>query len=286
MSSHKEETKRKTVRDIIRQKGQEPIVCLTAYSAPIARMADAHADLVLVGDSLGMVLYGLDSTVGVTMEMMIAHGRAVVKATRTALVTVDMPFGSYQESPAQAFHNAALIMKETGAGAVKLEGGTEMAETVSFLTSRGIPVMGHIGLQPQSVHAAGGYRVTGRDDTERAKLEHDARAIAESGAFGIVLECIDPDLAGSVTRSVAVPTIGIGASAECDGQILVTEDMVGLSGHKVPKFVKQYANVGGAIEKAMKAYADEVRARAFPGEEHIYKSDRKDQKMRIVKSGS
>jgi len=280
--SAQNQTRRQTIRDFISHKGERPIVCLTAYSAPMARMADKYADLVLVGDSLGMVLYGMDSTVGVSLEMMIAHGKAVVRATSAALVAVDMPFGSYQENPAQAFRNAALIMKETGAGAVKLEGGAEMAETVSFLTGRGIPVFGHVGLQPQSVHAAGGYRIMGRGG-EGAKIMEDAKTIAEAGAFGIVLECVDPDLAGSVTRSVSIPTIGIGASAACDGQILVTEDMVGLSGKKVPKFVRQYARVNDEIEKAMAAYAGEVRARLFPGEENIYKCA-EDKQLKAVKT--
>lgn len=263
--------KRKTVRDVVAMKsGSAAIVCLTAYTAPMARLADAHADLVLVGDSLGMVLYGMDSTMAVTPEMMIAHGRAVVRASARALVVVDMPFGSYQESPEQAFRNAARIMQETGAGAVKLEGGEEMAETVSFLTRRGIPVMGHTGLQPQSVHASGGYRVMGRERAEHMKILQDSRAVAEAGAFGVVLECIDPGLAEEITRQVAVPTIGIGASAACDGQILVSEDMLGLSGTNPPKFVRRYASLDSAADRAMEAYAADVRSRRFPGEEHVY----------------
>lgn len=286
MSVHSHKIKRRTIRDFVRRKGHEPLVCLTAYTAPIARIADEHADLILVGDSLGMVLYGMDSTVGVSMEMMIQHGRAVVRSTEAALIAVDMPFGSYQESPAQAFRNAAIIMKETGAGAVKLEGGAEMAETVAFLSGRGVPVFGHIGLQPQSVHAAGGYRVMGRGSEEGAKIVNDARAITKAGAFGIVLECVDPNLAGSVTRSVAVPIIGIGASADCDGQILVTEDMVGMSGHKVPKFVKPYANINQHIAGAVEAYAHEVRSRLFPAEEHLYKNASEEKNIKAVKANS
>lgn len=268
--SHPVSVKRKTIADFIRQKGQAPLVCLTSYTAPVARIADRHADLILVGDSLGMVLYGMDSTLPVTLDMMANHGRAVVSATERAFVVVDMPFGSYQQSAAQAFQSAALIMKETGATAVKLEGGAEMAETVAFLTCRGIPVMGHIGLQPQSVHAAGGYRVMGRDNKEWQKIKNDARAVANAGAFGIVLECLDPDLALEITEDLPIPTIGIGASAACDGQILVTEDMLGLSGHKVPKFVKQYANLSKNIEEALFNYSCDVKARNFPEKVHTY----------------
>lgn len=283
MSAHNASIKRKTIRDIVGQKGKTPIVSLTAYTAPMARMIDPHADFMLVGDSLGMVLYGLDSTIGVSLEMMVNHGRAVVKASQRALVLVDMPFGSYQESPEQAFHNAALVMKETGAGGVKLEGGAEMAETVKFVCERGIPVLGHIGLQPQSVHAAGGYRVMGRDDAESLKIANDAKALADAGAFGVVLECIDPDLAETVTQEIAVPTIGIGASAACDGQILVTDDMLGLTGQKAPKFVKPYADLAPVIEQAVGTYADEVRARAFPGEENIYKSTQGRKRFKVMK---
>ncbi len=287
MSTQKTGVKRTTIRGIAQKKGRDPIVCLTAYTAPVARMADQHADLVLVGDSLGMVLYGMESTVPVSVDMMVNHGRAVVGATEKALVVVDMPFGSYQESASQAFHNAALIMKETGAAAVKLEGGAEMAETVAFLSSRGIAVMGHIGLQPQSVHATGGYRVMGRTDREQDKIMNDARAIEKAGAFGLVLECVDTDLAAKVTQDISIPTIGIGASSVCDGQILVTEDMIGLSGHgvghNVPKFVKQYTNVSLDIEKAITLYADDVRARRFPGAEHAYNATSESEKLKVMK---
>ena len=261
---------RRTVRDIRGAKGGTPVVCLTAYTAPIAQWADEVADLILVGDSLGMVLYGFESTLPVTVEMMIAHGAAVVRATHSALIVVDMPFGSYQESAEQAFHNAARIVKETGCAAVKIEGGSEMAQTVSYLTQRGIPVMGHIGLMPQSVNSAGGYRVAGKDEAGIAKLHDDAREIADAGAFAIVIEGTVHDVAESVTRSITVPTIGIGASAACDGQVLVTEDMLGLSaGHKA-KFVKPYADLMPQVRAGMARYAAEVRERVFPAAEHIY----------------
>jgi 3-methyl-2-oxobutanoate hydroxymethyltransferase len=270
-------TRRKTIRDIAAMKGGTPIVCLTAYTAPIARLADEHADLILVGDSLGNVIYGFESTLPVTMDMMVAHGRAVVNATSKALVAVDMPFGSYQESPEQAFRNAARLMAETGCQAVKFEGGAEMAETVSFLVQRGIPVFGHIGLQPQSVHGSGGYRVTGRVDEERLKLLADAKALADAGAFALVLECMDAGLAAQVMNAISIPTIGIGAGVNCDGQILVCDDMLGLSAGPVPKFVKSYGAVGKAVDGAFAQYAAEVRKRSFPSDEYSYipKSEKK-----------
>lgn len=264
--------KRRTINDIRAAKDGTPVVCLTAYTAPMAQWADEVADLILVGDSVGMVLYGFESTLPVTVDMMIAHGAAVVRATRQALVVVDMPFGSYQESAEQAFYNAARILKETGCAAVKLEGGMEMAQTVAYLTQRGIPVMGHIGLMPQSVNSAGGYRVAGKDEADAARLRDDARAIAGAGAFAIVIEGTVEPVAESLTRSIAVPTIGIGASAACDGQVLVTEDMLGLSvGHKA-KFVKPYADLAGNVQGAMADYAAEVRARTFPAADHVYSS--------------
>lgn len=276
-------TRRNTISDIIKRKGLEPVVCLTAYTAPMARMMDQHVDLILVGDSLGMVVYGMDSTVPVSLDLMINHGRAVVKSSEHALVVIDMPFGSYQEGPDQAFRNAALIMKETGAAAVKLEGGAEMAGTISFLTRRGVPVMGHIGLQPQSVHATGGYKVIGRAEQEHLKVMTDAAAIDQTGAFAVVLECMDPDLAGEVTEKISIPTIGIGASASCDGQILVTEDMVGLSGHKPPKFVKKYADLEGDLEQAIRSYSEDVRDRSYPAEEHLYRRVSDTGKIKVIK---
>lgn len=276
------QVKRKSVTDIRALKSKsQPVVCLTSYIKPIAQLADRHADLILVGDSLGMVLYGLPSTLGVTLDMMMTHGRAVVDATTQALVAIDMPFGSYQESPQQAFRNAALLMANTGCQAVKLEGGCEMAETVSFLTQRGIPVIGHVGLQPQSVNSAGGYRVTGRADHERASLMKDAQSITEAGAFAIVLECMDEELARDITNMVAIPTIGIGASVACDGQILVTEDLLGLTGGPVPRFVKQYAHLAEQIDSALQSYAGEVREKTFPSDEFIYRSSAKS-KLRVA----
>jgi 3-methyl-2-oxobutanoate hydroxymethyltransferase len=259
--------KRKSIRDV--RKGGEPIVFLTAYTAPMARFLDPHVDVLLVGDSLGMVLYGLDSTLAVTLDMMIAHGAAVVRGSEHACVIVDMPFGSYQESPVQAFRNAARILAETGCAGVKLEGGTEVADTIRFLVGRGIPVCGHIGLLPQSVNAAGGFRTHGRDEAEAARIADDARAVADAGAFAIVIEGTLEPLARAITEEIAVPTIGIGASPACDGQILVMEDMLGLSPNP-PKFVRQYAQLGPAIEAAVRSYAEDVRARRFPGAENVY----------------
>ena len=262
--------RRLTVRDIANLKGKTPIVSLTAYSAPVARSIDSHVDFILVGDSLGMVLYGMPTTVGVTLDMMIAHGRAVVGATRRALVVVDMPFGTYEESPETAFRNAARIMSETGCTAVKLEGGTEMAATIRFLVERGIPVLAHVGLMPQSVNAAGGFRVQGRSDDSARKVRADAAAVAEAGAFAVVIENTVEALARSLTRELPIPTIGIGASPACDGQVLVTEDIVGLGTEFTPRFVKRYAELGEGLGEAARAYADDVRERAFPGPEHCF----------------
>ena len=262
--------KRITVADIAARKGGTPIVCLTAYTTPIARLLDDHADFLLVGDSLGMVLYGLPDTLAVSLEMMIGHGAAVVRGTRRALVVVDLPFGAYQASPDQAFRAAARVMAETGCAAVKLEGGAEMAPTIEFLVARGIPVVGHVGLMPQKVHALGGFKAQGRGGGAETVLA-DARAVAEAGAFCLVLEAVVAPLAERVTRAVPVPVIGIGASAECDGQILVTDDMLGLLGPGGPKFVKRYADLAPRISEAAAAYADEVRTRAFPGPDQLYR---------------
>ena len=267
MSTHSA-TPRHTVRDIV--KGQTPSVWLTAYTTPFAKLMDPHVDALLVGDSLGMVLYGLPSTLAVTLEMMIAHGAAVVRGTTRALILVDMPFGSYQASPEQAVLNAARIMAETGCGAVKLEGGVEMAPTVRFLAERGIPVCGHVGLMPQSVNTAGGFRAQGRDEVQAAKVAADARAIAEAGAFALVIEGTVEPVARAITESLSIPTIGIGASPACDGQVLVTDDVVGLFGDFTPRFVKRYAELAPTIDLAVKAYAEDVRARRFPGPEHCF----------------
>jgi len=262
--------KRVTVPQIVAHKHGEPVVVLTCYTAPMAGFLDKHVDILLVGDSLGMVLYGFDSTLPVTLDMMIAHGCAVVRGSSHAMVVVDMPFASYQESTAQAYRNAARILSETGATAVKLEGGVEMADTIAFLTQRGIPVMGHIGLRPQSVNAQGGYRIQGRDERGASAVLRDARAVAEAGAFSIVVEGTAEPVAREITSAILVPTIGIGASAACDGQVLVTEDMLGLFAAFKPSFVKRYAELGREVEAAVEAYAREVKARRFPGPEHVF----------------
>lgn len=255
--------------DIRARKGGAPLVSLTAYTTPMAQMMDAHCDFVLVGDSVGMVLHGLPSTLGVTMEMMILHGQAVARGLQAAMMVIDMPFGSYEESPQQAFRNAARLMAETGAGAVKLEGGVEMASTIAFLVKRGVPVMAHIGLTPQSINTLGGYKVQGRGAAGDA-LMADAMAVAKAGAFAVVLEKVPATLADAVTAEVSIPTIGIGASAGCDGQILVVDDMLGLFTAFKAKFVKRYATLGADGEMAIAAYAEDVRARRFPGPEHVF----------------
>jgi 3-methyl-2-oxobutanoate hydroxymethyltransferase len=234
----------------------------------MAKALDAHTDLLLVGDSLGMVIYGMETTQGVTVDMMVAHGAAVVRATRRACIVVDLPFGSYETSPAAAFETASRVVAETGCTAVKLEGGVAMAETVRFLGERGIPVMGHVGLQPQSVKASGGFRVHGRTEEEEARIRADAHAIAEAGAFSIVIENVVEPLGRSLTAELAIPTIGIGASPACDGQILVTDDMVGMFTDFTPRFVKRYADMAGEIDRAARAYAKDVHARRFPAAEH------------------
>jgi 3-methyl-2-oxobutanoate hydroxymethyltransferase len=263
--------RRLTVPAIRERKGGEPIVMLTAYTARMAQLLDPHCDMLLVGDSLGQVIYGLPSTVPVTLEMMCAHGAAVVRGSWHALVAVDMPFGSYEASPEQAFASAARVMKETGAAAVKLEGGEAMAETIAFLSARGIPVIGHVGLTPQAVNALGGYRARGRDAAEAAKILADARAVAEAGCFALVLEGVMEEIAVEATRAVACPTIGIGASAACDGQVLVTEDMLGLF-ERTPRFVKRFDDLTARIGAAAAAFAGDVRSRAFPTEEQIYRA--------------
>ena len=255
--------------DILARKGGVPLVCLTAYTTPIARLVDAHCDITLVGDSVGMVLHGMPSTLGVTMEMMILHGRAVMRGASKAMVVIDMPFGSYEESPVQAFRNASRLMQDTGAAAVKLEGGQHMAETIAFLVARGVPVMAHVGLTPQSVNTLGGYKVQGRDhDGVRVML--DAEAVAAAGAFAVVLEKVPEGLAARITEGVAIPTIGIGAGVRCDGQILVVDDMLGLFTAFKPKFVKRFGELAAAADAAIAAYAEEVRSRSFPGPEHTF----------------
>ena len=261
--------RRLTAPDIAARKGGAPIVSLTAYETLTAAIADKHCDVLLVGDSLAMVVHGYESTVPVSLDLMIAHGRAVTRGARRALVVVDLPFGTYEESPKVAFRSAARVMKETECGAVKLEGGRHMAETIRYLVDRGIPVMAHIGLTPQAVNTLGGFKVQGRTEAQWNGLMADAKAVAEAGAFAIVLEAMPGELAERITAEVPVPTIGIGASAVCDGQILVMDDMLGMA-ERVPKFVKRYAEIGAAIDSAIGNYAAEVRDRRFPAKEHTY----------------
>ena len=262
-------SRRISAPDIRARKGGNPIVSLTSYHAHTAALLDKHCDRILVGDSLGMVMHGLESTIPVTLDMMILQGKAVMRGSSRALVVVDMPFGSYEASREQAFGSAARIMKETGCGAIKLEGGRRMADTIAFLVERGIPVMAHVGLTPQSINALGGFRTQGRDPSDWEPIEQDARAVAQAGAFAVVLEAIAEPLAAKITRDIPIPTIGIGASAACDGQVLVLEDMLGLS-PRVPKFVKRYSDLGPAIDRAVAAYAAEVRARSFPAADNVY----------------
>jgi 3-methyl-2-oxobutanoate hydroxymethyltransferase len=270
MSSQRQETVRRlSAPDIAARKGGVPIVCLTAYTAPMAELLDEHCDLMLVGDSVGMVVHGLPNTVGVTLEMMILHGQAVMRTAKRAMVVIDMPFGSYEGAPEIAYANAARLMKETGAQAVKVEAGATVVHTIDYLIKRGIPVMGHVGLRPQAVLVDGGFKAKGRGAEERALILADAKATAEAGAFAIVVEGVAEGLAREITEAVAVPTIGIGASAGCDGQILVTDDMLGLFDW-TPKFVRRYADLRGEITRAVAGYAEDVRQRRFPGPAEIY----------------
>jgi len=261
--------KRLTVPRIRQRKGGEPLVMLTAYTVRMAQLLDPHCDMLLVGDSLAQVIYGLPHTVGVTMDMMSLHGAAVVRGSYHAAVIVDMPFGSYEGSPQQAFDNAARLLKETGAAAVKLEGGKVLAPTIEFLTQRGIPVMGHVGLTPQAVNILGGYGVRGKSEEEARSIVEDALAVAQAGAFSIVIEGVLESIAVEITNKVACPTIGIGASAQCDGQVLVTDDMLGMF-ERVPKFVKRYQDMASVVSGAVQEYADQVRSRSFPTDDQIY----------------
>ncbi len=261
--------RRITVPEIKAHKGREPIVMLSCYHAHTARLSDDHVDMILVGDTMGMVIYGMETTLGVTMDMMIAHGKAVVRGSKRALIVVDMPFGSYEEGPAFAFRNAVRIIQETGCSAIKLEGGTRMVETIQYLVHRGIPVMGHIGMTPQMVQVSGGFKTQGRVEDQWQALESDANAVTEAGAFGLVIEAVAEPLAAKITRQISIPTIGIGASAARDGQILVMDDMLGLH-PRPPRFVREYAHLGTEIESAVKVYAADVRERRFPGVENVY----------------
>ena len=286
MSAH-EEIRRITAPEIGARKGGDPIVCLTSYHAHTARLVDRYCDVILVGDSLGMVMHGLETTVPVTLDMMILQGQAVMRGSKRALVVVDMPFGSYEQSKEQAFASCVRVLKETGCGAIKLEGGRRMAQTIAFLVERGVPVMGHIGLTPQSINTIGAFRAQGRVEADWPPIEADAQAVAAAGAFAMVIEAVAEPLGRRITAAVPIPTIGIGASVACDGQILVLEDMLGLS-PRVPKFVKRYGDLGPGIEAAIAAYAKDVRARAFPGPEQVYRMQAKatlPQKPKTVVSG-
>ena len=269
--------RRKTSADIRARKNGEPIVMLTSYHAHTAALVDRYCDVILVGDSLGNVMHGFETTLPVTMEMMILQGHAVMRGSQHSLVVVDMPFGSYEASKEQAFNSAARILKETHCGAVKLEGGVRMAETIAFLAERGVPVMAHIGLTPQSINSLGSFRSQGQAEAQRlidgvndpGPIQNDAIAVAQAGAFSVVVEAVAEPLARRITETITIPTIGIGASAACDGQVLVLEDMLGLSA-RVPKFVRRYGELGPMIEAAIQGYANDVRSRAFPGPEHVY----------------
>ena len=270
MSSQTEKIRRMTVPQLAARKGGEPIVSLTSYHAHTAAIVDKYADFILVGDSLGMVMHGMETTVGVPLDLMIMHGKAVVRGTKRALIVVDMPFGTYEESPNMAFRNAAKIMKETGCGAVKLEGGKRMAETIHFLVERGIPVMAHTGLTPQSSHVMGGFKTQGREEETWKAHEEDAQAVADAGAFALVLEGMVEPLAAKITKQVDIPTIGIGAGVDCDGQVLVIHDILGLCEKYSPKFVKRYADISGTISDGISAYISEVKDGTFPGPEHSF----------------
>ncbi len=268
--SAQNQVRRATAPEITARKGKDPIICLTAYDAPTAQLLDDYCDLILVGDSVGMVVHGLTTTVGVTLEMMIMHGQAVMRGSQKALVVVDLPFGYYEDSPERAFKNAARVMRETGCQAVKIESGSYAAETIAYLVERGIPVMSHVGLRPQSMNVLGGFRARGRSKAVAKEIVENAIAAADAGSFAVVVEGVSAELADKVTRAVRIPTVGIGASPGCDGQILVTPDMLGMF-DRVPKFVKKYADIKGLIETAVKAYRAEVTDRSFPGENNTYK---------------
>ena len=267
-----------TVPEIKARKGNEPIVCLTCYHAHTARLLDNYVDIMLVGDTLGMVIHGMETTLGVTLDLMILHAKAVMRSAKRALVVVDMPFGSYEESPEVAFRNAARVMQETGCSAVKLEGGTRMSQTIRHLTQRGIPVIGHVGMTPQMVQVFGGFKTQGRTMEEWPAIEADAKAVSEAGAFAIVLEAMAEPLASRITQQIPIPTIGIGASPDCDGQILVLEDMLGLNPDP-PTFVREYAHLASEIESAVKNFTADVRSRRFPGKENVYSVKKGPQKI-------
>ncbi len=261
----------KTPAEIQSRKNAVPVVCLTAYSTPMAKLLDPYCDLLLVGDSIGMALYGMEDTLGVTLDIMINHGKAVMRGAELACVVVDMPYGTYEDNSDDALKNAKRIIDETGCHAVKLEGGVDVADTIAHLVENGVPVMAHIGLQPQSVRKEGGYRVKGKTDEDAARLIKDAQAIEKAGAFSVVIEGTIESVSADITKTIGIPTIGIGASASCDGQVLVSEDMLGLTVGHVPKFAREYAHLRDEITRAATAYAADVRSRAFPADAEIYK---------------
>lgn len=264
-------SKRKTIAEIRDHKGSaQPLACLTAYTARVAQILDQYCDLLLVGDSMGMVLYGMENTRGVTLDMIINHGQAIMRGSQKACVILDMPFGTYEDDKDIALTNAKRLMDETGASGVKLEGGADLAPTIKHIVDAGIPVMAHIGLLPQSVTDAKGFRVQGKTDEAQAQLLKDANAVEDAGAFAVVVEATMHEAADKITQAISIPTIGIGASQNCDGQIMVTEDMLGITGDLVPKFVKQYASMSEIMDEAARAYADDVRSRRFPASDHIY----------------
>lgn len=265
---------RTTVRDIRQRKGGAPLVCLTAYTAPMAELLDSFCDILLVGDSVGMVVHGLPSTVGVTLDMMILHGQAVMRGSRRAMVVVDLPFGSCEGAPEAAFANAVRVLQETGAHAVKIECAPAVLGNVRYLVDRGVPVMGHVGLRPQAVLAEGGFRARGREEEERAQVLSEMRGAVEAGVFALVVEGVAEALASEITAQCPVPTIGIGASAACDGQILVTEDMLGLF-ERSPRFVRRYGDLRGLVSSAVERYAADVAARRFPGSGETYFAGRR-----------
>ncbi len=275
MSVQKKATQKLTCQSIRAMKLGTPIVALTAYTAPIAKLVDEVADFILVGDSLAMTIYGDDSTVGIDLDTMIRHGRAVARACNHACIVVDLPFGFYQKSPEQAFESASRVLRETGCDAVKLEGGAEMAETVKFLTERGVPVMGHIGLTPQAINMFGGFKTQGKEDGARQRLLEDAKAMDAAGCFAVVIEGVLEDIAVELHEALSVPSIGIGASVACDGQILVTDDVIGMFDAFKPKFVKRYAQILPTLRGALETYADEVRTRAFPSDDYVFKGPQK-----------
>lgn len=261
---------RMSVADLKTRKRGTPIVCLTAYTTPIARLLDAHADVLLVGDSMGMVLYGMENTRGVTLSMMIEHGKAVMRGSSKSFVLLDMPFGCYETSLSQAVESGKRLLGETGAGGVKVEGGAEYAPTIEALVKAGVPVMAHIGLMPQTVVSSDGYRIQGREAGDEARLLNDARALENAGAFSLLIEATIEPVSRAITDSVSIPTIGIGASPACDGQVLVIDDVIGLFGDFTPRFVKRYAEIGPLIAEAAARYAADVRARRFPAPEHVF----------------